>query len=258
MYRQILGDQRLESLTPEQRQRVADEVNQRMLGIVQGIKLGASELQKQALEAAKQSADAQAKAAATQAKTAVKPVPAGRAAPVTATPPVKSTAIATGPSRRSSSLTGSKLDVKVERDGQVVRQVNAELNLPNLLQTVFTTSRKDRDEVPFAVGQDGRIYARTEADRAKVESFGAVAKPGGPPTARLGDWIVVTTQDPSGSGLRLGIARPLGDSLATLRRATARNAGFGLLFIALALIGIVPISTRLAASRKAITARAST
>jgi sigma-B regulation protein RsbU (phosphoserine phosphatase) len=56
---------------------------------------------------------------------------------------------------------------------------------------------------------------------------------------------VVTTQDPSGSGLRLGIARPLGDSLANLRRATARNAGFGLLFIAIALIGIVPISTRL-------------
>jgi sigma-B regulation protein RsbU (phosphoserine phosphatase) len=63
--------------------------------------------------------------------------------------------------------------------------------------------------------------------------------------ARLNDWIVVTTQDPSGSGLKLGIARPVGDSLATLRRTAARNAGFGLLFITVLLVGIVPLSTRL-------------
>jgi serine phosphatase RsbU (regulator of sigma subunit) len=242
MYRQILGDQSLQNLTPEQRQRVAEEVNQRMLGIVQGIKLGALELQKQAEEAAKdaarQSADAQAKAAVTAA-TAQKPAPKPAAKPPA--PRAAPTLSAT----KKSSITGSKLDVKLERDGQVVRHVNAELNLPNLLQTVFTTSRKDGDEVPFAMAQDGRIYTRTDADRARVESFGAVAKPGGPATVRLADWIVVTTQDPSGSGLRLGIARPLGDSLAILRRATARNAGFGLLFIAIALIGIVPISSRL-------------
>jgi serine phosphatase RsbU (regulator of sigma subunit) len=230
MYRQILGDQSLQNLTPEQRQRIAEEVNQRMLGIVQGIKLSASELQKQAEEAAKQSAAAQEQAAAARAAA---PKSAARTTP----PALAGT--------RKSSITGSKLDVKLERDGQVVRQVNAELNLPNLLQTVFTTSRTGGAEVPFAVAPDGRIYARTDADRARVESFGPIATPGGPATARLPNWIVVTTQDPSGSGLRLGIARPLGDSLANLRRATARNAGFGLLFIAIALIGIIPISSRL-------------
>jgi serine phosphatase RsbU (regulator of sigma subunit) len=234
MYRQLLGDQGLQNLTPEQRQRVAEEVNQRMLGIVQGIKLGALELQKQAEEAAKsakQSTDAQ-----TTAKAAAAKAPAAKPAPRATT---------TLASTKKSSISGSKLDVKMERGGEVVRQVNAELNLPNLLQTVFTTSRKDGNEVPFAVAQDGRIYTRTDADRARVESFGEIAKPGGPGSVRLPDWIVVTTQDPSGSGLRLGIARPLGDSLATLRRATARNAGFGLLFIVIALIGIVPISSRL-------------
>jgi serine phosphatase RsbU (regulator of sigma subunit) len=233
MYRQLLGDQGLQNLTPEQRQRVAEEVNQRMLGIVQGIKLSALELQKQAEDAAKQSAtqstDAQVKGATAKAAA---PKPAPRA----------STTLA---STKKSSISGSKLDVKLERGGEVVRQVNAELNLPNLLQTVFTTSRKDGNEVPFAVAQDGRIYTRTDADRTRVESFGEIAKPGGPSSVRLPDWIVVTTQDPSGSGLRLGIARPLGDSLATLRRATARNAGVGLLFIVVALIGIVPISSRL-------------
>ena len=61
----------------------------------------------------------------------------------------------------------------------------------------------------------------------------------------MGDWIVVTTADPTGSGLRFGIARPVGDLLQTLRRTSARNAGFGLAFIGLALIGIVPLSSRL-------------
>ena len=55
----------------------------------------------------------------------------------------------------------------------------------------------------------------------------------------------MTTEDKSGSGLRLGVARPVGDSLANLRRTAARNAGLGLLFIALALVGIVPLSSRL-------------
>jgi serine phosphatase RsbU (regulator of sigma subunit) len=221
-----------------------------MLGIVKGIKLGAAELQKQASDAAKQSADAKGQATAAQSASAQ-----GQAAQSASTRPSSAsstrapvtkpaTASRVGATTRSS-ISGSKLDVKRERDGQVVRQVNAELNLPNLLQTVFTTTRKDGDEVPFAIAQDGRVYARTDTDRTRVESFGAIAKPDGPASARLPDWIVVTTQDPSGSGLRLGIARPLGDSLANLRRATARNAGFGLLFITIALIGIVPISSRL-------------
>jgi sigma-B regulation protein RsbU (phosphoserine phosphatase) len=78
-----------------------------------------------------------------------------------------------------------------------------------------------------------------------VESFGAVARPGGPAAARLNDWIIVTTEDKSGSGLRLGIARPVSDSLASLRAAAARNVGLGLLFMVVALVGIVPLSTRL-------------
>ena len=82
------------------------------------------------------------------------------------------------------------------------------------------------------------------------------------------DWIVVTTEDKSGSGLRLGIARPVGDSLATLRRTAARNAGLGLLFIAhrarrhRAAVGATHAQSeqrsarRSAASRRATTTRA--
>jgi len=46
LYREIVPRGRAESLTPDERQRIAREVNQRMLGIVQGIELSAAELQK--------------------------------------------------------------------------------------------------------------------------------------------------------------------------------------------------------------------
>ena len=40
----------------------------------------------------------------------------------------------------------------------MVGQINAEINLPNLLATVFTTTRREQGEVPFAVDASGRIY----------------------------------------------------------------------------------------------------
>ncbi|HVQ41987.1 MAG TPA: PP2C family protein-serine/threonine phosphatase [Vicinamibacterales bacterium] len=223
MLRAVVPNGRIEDLKPEDRQRIAAEINQRMVGIQQGIKITAAELEKRAQEAQRE-ADAKSKVTAS-------------AKPAKAAPPAET--------KRRSSLTGSRIDVKVERDGEVVRQMNAELNLPNVLATVFSTTRGDRGEIPFAVGKDGTVYARTEADKARVAALGDVAKPSGPSMSRQADYIVVTTEDKSGSNLRLGIARPVSDSLATLRRTAARNAGLGLLFITIALVGIVPISTSL-------------
>ena len=269
MFRQIVPEGQFETMTLEQRQRIADEVNQRMLGIVQGIQLGAKELQRKA-EEAKKLVDAQAKASDTAAaaiaaasgtkaaapppapKPPTPPVkPAGSASASASTSTTKSTSASaarstpTSDDKKKSSLVGTKIDVKLERDGKVVRQVNAELNLPNVLAMVFSTTRGDGGEVPFAVAKDGHIYARSDADLSKVEALGSVATPQGPASARLDDYIVVTMPDPSGSGLKLGIARPVGDSLAVLRRTAARNVGLGLLFIAVALVGIAPLSSRL-------------
>jgi sigma-B regulation protein RsbU (phosphoserine phosphatase) len=53
--------------------------------------------------------------------------------------------------------------------------------------------------------------------------------------------------------LRFGIARPVGNLLNDLRRTTARNAGFGLLFIAIALAGMVPLSGRLTRNLSSLT-----
>jgi serine phosphatase RsbU (regulator of sigma subunit) len=231
LLRQIVPEGRLENLTPEQRQRIAAELNQRMLGIEQGIKISAAQVQAAADAAQKEAA----KVVAAQQAGAPK-APAPKPAPAPAPTPNL---------QRKSTLKGSQIDVKLERNGEVVRQMNAEINLPNVLATVFSTTRKDRGELPFAVAKDGTIFARSAEDKQRVAALGDVAKHGGPATARMNDWIVVTTQDKSGSDLRLGIARPVGDSLASLRRTAARNAGLGLLFIAVALVGIVPLSSGL-------------
>lgn len=248
IYRQILPGGRGETLTPEQRQRIAREVNQRMLGIAQGIQLSAAGLQQKAQDA-QRAAAAQAKAAAAQAQAQAK-------AQATAAQAARGAA-ATGPAQqvtRTMQLSGSHLGVLREQGGQVVQQVSAEINLPNLLATVFSTTRRDRGEVPFAVGKDGHLYARTDQDRKLIEGFGAVAKPDGPlGTTVLPDWIVVTTTDPTGSGLRFGIARPVGSSLNDLRRTAARNAGMGLLFIGAALVVIVPLSGRLTRNLTSLT-----
>ncbi len=237
--RQIVPEGQWEKLTDAERRQIMDEVNQRMMGIAQGIQLGAAEAQKRVAEA-QRAADAKAQAAAAAAAKA-KP----KAAPMPATAPVA--AARPSPARRKTALSGSRLDVTFERDGKVVRAANAEVDLPNLLATVLTTTRRDRGEIPFAVGKDGHLFTQTEDDRKKVEAIGGnVTQPDAPAgTVRIGEWIVVSTADPTGSGLRFGIARPVGDSLLALRRTSARNAGLGLAFIGLALIGIFPLSSRL-------------
>ncbi len=69
--RQVLPpDKRYEDLLPEERQRLAAEVNQRMLGIQQGLQISAAELQKRAIEA-ERTAKATATAKAAAAPTAV-------------------------------------------------------------------------------------------------------------------------------------------------------------------------------------------
>ncbi len=254
LIQQLVGsNEEWQRLTPEERQKIVGEVNQRMLGIVQGIQLGTAEAQKRVSEA-QQAADAKAREAA---RAAAAQAPAARAA---APPPAGDQATASAPStgqtRRRTALTGSRLDVRVERNGQVLREANAEVNLPNLLATVFTNTRRERGEVPFAVAKDGHIYTPTADERQQLEAIGdAAVNPDTPPgTTVLPAWIVVTTADPTGSGLKFGIARPVGESLNELRRASARNAALGLGCIGLALIGIVPLASGLTRHLTALSA----
>ncbi len=138
---------------------------------------------------------------------------------------------------------GRRVEIAVKQDGKVVGKANATLNLDRTLRTVFAFSRRDQGEIPFAIDLRGVLHNPDPADRQTLESFGVAAL--GPAAAegnprRVGDWLIVARKDPS--GLTFGIARPIGESLREIRRSSVRNLSLGLLVIALALIGIVPIS----------------
>jgi serine phosphatase RsbU (regulator of sigma subunit) len=141
---------------------------------------------------------------------------------------------------------GRRIEVAVQRDGRVIGRANATLNLDRTLRTVLAFARRDQGEIPFALDRQGALYTPEPSDKAQLTALGAdrtaaVAAAGTP--RRTGDWIIVARKAPS--GIIFGIARPVAASLREIRRASVRNLGLGLLVIALAFIGIIPISHRM-------------
>ena len=141
---------------------------------------------------------------------------------------------------------GRRVEVSVQKGGRVIGRANATLNLERTMPTVLAFARRDQGEIPFALDRQGVLYTQQPADKAQLATLGvertAAVAAGGTPR-RSGDWIVVARRAPS--GLIFGIARPLAASLREIRRASVRNLGLGLLVIALAFIGIIPISHRM-------------
>ena len=106
-------------------------------------------------------------------------------------------------------------------------------------------TRRDRGELPFAVARTARFTRSRGGQRPRGGAWRR--REAGRPAdcSRERDWIVVTTEDKSGSGLRLGIARPVGDSLATLRERPLATPASACSSSRIALVGIVPLSSRL-------------
>jgi len=141
---------------------------------------------------------------------------------------------------------GRLLRVQVKKDGRVVGNANATLNLDRTLRTVLTFARRDQGELPFAIDRRGKLYTPNASDMPRLETLGVAGL--GPRAAdgkprRTGDWIVVAKRD--AGGIIFGIARPIGQSLQAVRRASLTNLGIGLGVIALAVAGIFPISHRM-------------
>ena len=152
-------------------------------------------------------------------------------------------AAAAGPRETEMQVAGRRVEIAVKQDGKVVGKAHATLNLDSTLRSAFAFSRRDQGEIPFAIDLTGVVHNPDPAARRTLESFGVAAL--GPAATdgrprRAGDWLIVSRKEPS--GLIFGIARPIGESLREIRRAAVRNLSLGLLAIALALIGIVPIS----------------
>lgn len=141
---------------------------------------------------------------------------------------------------------GRKVEVSVQKDGRIIGRANATLNLDRTLRAVLAFARRDQGEIPFALDRQGALYTPEASDKTRLQALGVertapVAAAGTP--RRTGDWIVVARKAPS--GIIFGIARPIAESLREIRRASVRNLGLGLLVIALAFVGIIPISHRM-------------
>ena len=176
------------------------------------------------------------------------PRPTARAAPPRRRAGRRADAPRRRATRRSTALSGSRLEVKVERDGQVVGQANAEVNLPNLLATVFTTTRASAAKCRSRSAKDGELYTPTTAAQEQLEALrtsaiGAGSAAGHDGAARL-DRRHDAGSDRVGPEVRhRASGRRLARRPAPRRRRATPALGLG--FIGLALIGIVPLSARL-------------
>lgn len=147
---------------------------------------------------------------------------------------------------------GYSFDYTLRRDGAAVGTVRAQVDPQEVLAGVFSRTRRDRSEIPFAVDSEGRLFA-AEADRRALGPLRVeAAARGGGAVSGGGEWVVVTKKDAQ-SGLTLGIARPLGDGLKEIRTAALKNLGYGLGMTGLALVGILPLSRRLTRDLSALT-----
>jgi serine phosphatase RsbU (regulator of sigma subunit) len=149
---------------------------------------------------------------------------------------------------------GRSVEVAVQQDGRVIGRANAMLNLDRTLTMILGFARRDQGEIPFAIDRTGALHTPEQADKTRLQSLGvertAVVAASGTPR-RSGDWIVVARKAPG--GITFGIARPIGESLREIRRASVRNLSLGLLVIALAFVGIIPISHRMTQHLAALT-----
>ena len=210
-----------------------------------------------AREEARERADdeAEARDEAKQARELLKTPLIPAAAPVAATAPASKTTIIKKltpeekerlktQQRQASLLFGHRLNVPLRKEGEVIGQVSAQISIEEVIKRVLGASA-DRDEVAFAVDRDGNVYTRNNEDKKKLESIGVLERLR--QKKRVDDipnWVTAFTFDPQ-SGMRIGVARPIGDTFDELRKTAAKNFGYGMGLVFIALIGIVPIANHI-------------
>ncbi|MEO1088324.1 MAG: HAMP domain-containing protein, partial [Acidobacteriota bacterium] len=147
---------------------------------------------------------------------------------------------------RARMVFGDRL-LEIRRGGEVIGSLKPDVNPERLLESVLKTGLRtgQSGEMPFAIDREGRLYVGREEDRAALEALDLAEHQAGE-SWRSGDWVIAMSADES-TGLRLGVARPLGDALRELRTSAVRNLAVGLALIGLAVLGLLPVSRRLSA-----------
>ncbi len=149
----------------------------------------------------------------------------------------------------------SEFQSAVRQGGETVGIVKAQVSSPQMLRAVLSRAKRSRNEVPFAIDTEGQLQTPEPADLAKIEALpikSSLSNQAAVSKARFDNWVVVTRKDPE-SGLTFGIARPIGDGLEEIRRTAVRNLGLGLGIVGLALLGIIPLSSRITRNLTALT-----
>ncbi len=152
----------------------------------------------------------------------------------------------------------NRFNSEVRSGKELVGKVSAEISSQLLLRHVLIRTEPKQGEIPFAIGKDGKLYATNPDDRKKIQAL--APRPGNKSGAQeqvetSKNWVLVTRKD-AHSDLTFGIARPIGDRLGDLRRTTVQNMGYGLAVVALALVGIIPLSSRMTRNLSVLTKEA--
>ncbi len=156
--------------------------------------------------------------------------------------------------RETKTLLGRDFNRAVEQDGRVVGHLRVQVRARQLLESVLAAARRDEGEIPFAVDQQGTLYTVDAADKETLQGLPVTGE--GATTDAGDQWVLSRTTD-AASGVTFGIARPVGEGLAAIRRAAANNLGLGLAFIGLAALVIVPVSRRMTRNLGTLTGAAS-
>jgi serine phosphatase RsbU (regulator of sigma subunit) len=149
--------------------------------------------------------------------------------------------------RQATLLFGHDLNVPLHTGGKVVGHVTAQIRPDEVIRRVLGAPVDD-SEVAFAVDKEGHLYTRSDAERKTIESLDL------PNRKNVPGWI--ETSKDAGNGVRLVVARKVGDELEELRNTAARNFGYGLGLVFIALIGIVPLANHMSRDVQTVTAGA--
>lgn len=157
--------------------------------------------------------------------------------------------------QRDRAVLGRDFEAPVWDDhGAMVGKVRVQVHGDEVLRRVLAHSRAGEGEIPFALDAQGNLHTVSAEDKETLRKMPLVVGVK-KRSARwaYGDWVFATTRDPE-SGVAFGIARRM--PLAEVRQTAARNFGYGLGMIGLALLGILPLSGRVTRDLKLVTAGA--
>jgi serine phosphatase RsbU (regulator of sigma subunit) len=144
---------------------------------------------------------------------------------------------------------GRQFNTRIVEDGRFVGTIQARVSSQQILRNVLVRTERKQGEIPFAIDANGGLHTPDPADVIKIEALPLPYAENQKTGAQLKkdkarNWIIATRKDEP-SGVIFGIARPIGSSLTNLRLTAVRNLGYGLIFVGLAIIGIIPLSGRM-------------